>query len=230
MITLRPSAERGHALHGWLDSRHSFSFASYFDPEHMGVSDLRVLNEDQVAPGAGFGAHPHRDMEIITCVLDGAIEHRDTMDHQTRLRAGEVQVMSAGTGIRHSEFNASTTDPLHFLQIWIIPNRKGGEPRYAQKDFSGAGGIALLVSPDGRDGSLPIRQDACIHRLRLAHETTRFPADPGRVYYVQITRGELALNGQTMAAGDGATVRQEHGLEFTTDGKAEALLFDLRGG
>lgn len=161
MITLRPSAERGHARHGWLDSRHSFSFASYFDPEHMGVSDLRVLNEDRVAPGAGFGAHPHRDMEIITCVLDGAIEHRDTMDHQTRLRAGEVQVMSAGTGIRHSEFNASTTDPLHFLQIWIIPEHRGGEPRYAQKDFSGAGGHTLLVSPDGRDGSLPIRQDAC---------------------------------------------------------------------
>jgi hypothetical protein len=229
MIDLRPGNERGYTRHSWLESRHSFSFANYFDPDHMGVSDLRVLNEDRVAPGAGFGAHPHRDMEIITYVLDGSIEHRDTMDHHSRLRAGEVQVMSAGTGIRHSEFNASATDPLHFLQIWIIPNRKGGEPRYAQKDFSDVEGHTLLVSPDGRDGSLATRQDACIHRLRLAHEATQFPANPGRVYYIQTTRGELTLNGQPMAAGDGATIRHERSLEFATNGAAEALLFDLRG-
>jgi quercetin 2,3-dioxygenase len=229
MITLRPANERGHARFGWLDSHHTFSFGNYYDPRHMGVSDLRVINDDWVKPGAGFDTHGHRDMEIITYVLEGEIEHRDTMDHHTKLKAGEVQVMSAGAGVRHSEFNASREEPLKFLQIWIQPDVQGAEPRYAQKDFSGQDGVVLVVSADGRDGSLPIRQDASIYRLQLKQQATTFDTAPGRLYYLQVARGALSVNGVEMAAGDGATLHAEDALHFTVADNAEAFLFDLRG-
>lgn len=229
MIKVRPSNERGHARHGWLDSRHTFSFAEYYDPRFMGFSDLRVINDDWVDPGAGFGAHPHQDMEIITYVLEGAIEHRDTMNNVSTLRAGEIQVMSAGTGILHSEYNASDRDRLNFLQIWIIPDVQGAQPRYAQKDFSDAHGITRVVSPDGADGSLAIRQTANIHRIALNNETRQFETTDQRVYYVQIARGELILNGTPLNAGDGAFIGGEERLVLETATTVDALLFELRG-
>ncbi|RDE22851.1 pirin family protein [Motiliproteus coralliicola] len=227
MLTLRPSLERGHANHGWLDSRHSFSFAEYYDPAHMGVSSLRVINEDWIDPGAGFEPHPHRDMEIITYVMQGQIEHRDTMGSHSVLRAGEVQAMSAGSGILHSEFNPSDTKQLHLLQIWIQPNQRGVTPRYDQKDFSDSQGITLLVSPDGRDGSLPIHQQASLYQIKLDNETAQFNAEPDRTYYLQLARGTLAVNNVPMEAGDGATLSGETQLSLTADQQAEALLFEL---
>lgn len=228
MITIRRGSERGHARHGWLDSHHTFSFADYYDEKFMGFSDLRVINDDWVVGGAGFGTHPHRDMEIISYVLEGSIEHKDSMGMHERLKAGEVQVMSAGTGVRHSEYNGSATDKLNFLQIWIMPNQRGGEPRYAQKDFSGATGITLVVSPDGRNGSLPIRQDAAIHRIKLVQESAEFLTAPARVYYLQVARGVLMVNGTLLSAGDGAFIKDEANLQFSTEQQAEALLMDLR--
>ncbi len=203
MITIRRAHERGHANHGWLDSHHTFSFADYYDPQHMGVSALRVINDDRVLPESGFDTHPHRNMEIISYVLEGAIEHKDTMGFHTQLKAGEVQVMSAGTGIYHSEFNATRDEPLHFLQIWIKPATAGIAPSYDQKDFSGAHGIKLIVSPDGRDGSLKIHQDACLYKVLLKQETSRTPLAAGRTYYLHVACGGLEFNGQRLAAGDG---------------------------
>lgn len=229
MINVRLSNERGLAKHGWLDSRHTFSFAEYYDPKFMGFSDLRVINDDWVDGGAGFGAHPHKDMEIITYVLDGSIAHKDTMNNVSQLKSGEVQVMSAGTGVFHSEFNASQTDKLNFLQIWVLPNETGAEPRYAQKDFSAAKGVTLVVSPDGRAGSLPIRQDANVYQVKLEQEKAVFHPGEGRVYYVQVARGEMTLNDTRLSSGDGAYVTGEEILEIEAENSVEALLFELRG-
>lgn len=229
MIKPRPANERGHAQHGWLDSRHTFSFAGYYDPAFMGYSDLRVINDDWVAPGAGFGTHPHRDMEIITYVLEGSIAHRDTMNNVSQLKAGEIQVMSAGRGVMHSEYNASPTERLNFLQIWILPNVSGVEPRYGQQDFSNLRGINRVVGPDGTAGALPIRQDASLYQLRLDSESARFEADPDRLYYLQVARGELDVNGVPLAAGDGAYLAEEQALSFSAGAGVDALLFELRG-
>ncbi len=227
MITLRRAHERGHASHGWLDSHHTFSFADYYDPQHMGVSVLRVINDDRVMPEHGFDTHPHRNMEIISYVLEGVIEHKDTMGSHTLLKAGEVQVMSAGSGVFHSEFNASSDTELHFLQIWIKPGIAGIAPGYSQKDFSNTKGIRLIVSPDGRDGSLKTHQDACLFKLKLENETVHHPTVAGRTYYLHVARGSLEINGKRMEAGDGAVIEKEELLEFAVNDKVEALLFDL---
>jgi len=227
MINLRPANERGRARYSWLQSRHTFSFAHYYDPRHMGVSALRVINDDRVSPGAGFETHPHRDMEIISYVLSGQIEHKDTMGFHTVLKAGDVQVMSAGTGILHSEFNPSSTEELHFLQIWIQPNKRGVEPGYSEKNFSDVTGVTRIVSPDGRDGSLPIHQNASIYKIALANEITEFASDPKRPYYLHVARGQLKVNGIKMSEGDGATIAAEEILNFVSDQTAEALLFEL---
>lgn len=227
MITIRPAQERGHANHGWLDSHHTFSFADYYDPQHMGISALRVINDDRVLPGSGFDTHPHRNMEIISYILEGVIEHKDTMGFHTQLKAGEVQVMSAGTGIYHGEFNASNDEPLHFLQLWIKPATAGIAPSYDQKDFSGIHGIKLIVSPDGRDGSLKIHQDAFLYKVLLKQETSHTPLTAGRTYYLHVARGGLELNGQRLTAGDGAVIAHEALLDLVAQDHAEALLFDL---
>lgn len=227
MITLRPAAARGHANFGWLDSHHTFSFGSYHDPAHMGVSALRVINDDRVTPGAGFGAHPHRDMEIISYVLEGRIEHKDSMGSHTRLNAGQIQVMSAGTGIVHSEYNPDDSTGLHFLQIWIQPDRRGVEPRYAQQDVPPGEGATLLVSPDGRDGSLSIHQNAFIHLLRPAASGLTRTLHADRTYYVHAVHGTLTVNGVRMSSGDGMTLAAETALTVSAQAGAEALLFDL---
>lgn len=228
MITLRPAAERGHASLDWLDSRHSFSFADYYDPRHMGVSRLRVINDDRVAPRSGFDAHPHRDMEIITYVLKGTVEHKDSMGNNSQLKAGEVQVMTAGSGIVHSEYNPSASEPLHLLQIWIQPQQSHVPPRYAQKDFSAVQGVGLLVSPDGREGSLPIHQDACLYLVRLEeHQQVSQPTRAERTYYLHVASGSLEVNGVPLKAGDGATLSGEQGIALEAGDRAEALLFDL---
>ena len=229
MITQRPGTERGHANHGWLDSYHTFSFASYHDPRHMGVSALRVINDDRIQAGQGFGAHPHQHMEIVTYVLDGALEHKDNTGARAQLRAGEIQVMHAGTGIVHSEYNASDTDPLHLLQIWLMPNTKQVQPGHSQKSFADKIGATLIVSPDGRDGSLRIYQDACIWQMKLDAQTSAIEKDldPKRTYYLHVASGDLTLNGTAMTGGDGATLQDESRLVLKSDAVADALLFDL---
>ena len=231
MITVRPSDERGLARHGWLESRHTFSFADYFDPAHMGFRALRVINEDRVQPGEGFGSHPHRDMEILTYVIEGGLAHRDSTGSAMVLRPGEVQRMSAGTGIVHSEFNASREEPVHFLQIWIVPDRQGLDPGYEQRAFPLAerkGRLRLLAAPDGRDGALLLHQDASVFGAvlepgaRLAHELA-----PGRHAWLQVVKGKLALNGHPLAAGDGASASGEERLVLESGDDAEILLFDL---
>ena len=231
MITIRKAAERGHFDHGWLDTWHSFSFADYHDPDFEGFRSLRVINEDFVAPGQGFPTHFHRDMEIVTCVLEGTIEHKDSMGNAGRIRPGEVQRMTAGRGVTHSEFNPSRTDRLHLLQIWILPGRKGLEPGYEQKTFPEAerrGRLRLIASPDGRDGSVTIRQDARIYAGLLAPggRVSQLLA-PGRHAWLQVARGALTLNGRTLAAGDGAAAEDETDLELSASEDAEVLLFDL---
>jgi hypothetical protein len=193
----------------------------------MGVSALRVINDDWVKPGTGFETHPHRDMEIISYILEGSIEHQDTMDFHTTLKAGEVQVMSAGTGILHSEFNPSASEDLNFLQIWIQPNQKGVTPRYAQKDYTEAEGITLIVSPDGRDGSLPIHQEASLYKLSLTRQASTFTTTEGRSYYLHLARGSLDVNGTRLEAGDGATIEHESFLNLEALDRAEGLLFEL---
>lgn len=228
MIELRPADERGPANHGWLQSRHSFSFAGYYDPRHMGVSALRVINDDKVAPGAGFAAHSHRDMEIISYVKRGSIEHRDSMGNVERLPAGEFQLMSAGTGITHSEYNPSGSEPLEFLQIWIIPNRVGIEPGYQQKRFPERSGLQLIASPDARDGSLLLHQDASLYQLRLeAGETASHALAAGRRLYVHLVAGQLEIDGETLGEGDGATVSATAEVAFAGVTRSEALVFDL---
>lgn len=231
MIIIRPGRERGHANHGWLDSYHTFSFADYYDPDHMGYSVLRVINEDRVDPGAGFPTHGHRDMEIVSYVLDGALEHKDSMGNGSVIRPGDVQRMSAGTGVRHSEYNASKSEPAHFLQIWILPEANGIAPGYEQKNFEPAqlnGQLRAVASPDGRDGSVTIHQDAVLYATKLdgAAEVTHALA-PGRRAYVHVARGQVSVNGQPLAAGDGARVEREPALRLESGRAAEVLVFDL---
>jgi len=231
MITVRNADDRGRADLGWLDSRHTFSFADYHDPGQMGFRTLRVLNEDRVQPGQGFGTHPHRDMEILSYVLEGALAHQDSMGTSSVLRPGEVQRMTAGTGVLHSEYNPSRTEPLHFLQIWIFPQMKGLRPGYEQKAFAPAersGRLRLVASRDGRDGSLTIRQDAELHTTLLSKgASVTHPMKPGRFAWVQVARGAVRLNGKPLKAGDGAAASGEESLELTAAVDAEVLIFDL---
>jgi redox-sensitive bicupin YhaK (pirin superfamily) len=233
MISVRPARERGHFDHGWLDTWHSFSFADYYDPAHMGYSNLRVINEDRVAPGRGFATHGHKDMEIVTYILSGALEHKDSMGNGSVIRPGDVQRMSAGTGVRHSEFNPSQDTPVHLLQVWLLPSRQGVVPGYAQKHFPEAsrrGRLCLIMSPDGRDGSIDSHQDALVYATLLdAGETVRLDMAPGRRAYVHVARGEVQLNGRDLAAGDGARIQDEVLVEIAGLGAAEALVFDLPG-
>jgi len=228
-ISVRRASERGHADHGWLDTWHTFAFADYYDPRFVGFRVLRVINEDTVAPGRGFPTHGHRDMEILSYVLDGALEHRDSLGTGSVIRPGDVQRMSAGTGVRHSEFNASAAEPVHFLQIWLEPAVAGLAPGYEQKTFGDTRDrLRLVASPDGADGSLTIHQDARVFAARLAPgvEVTHRLA-PGRHAWVQVARGALALAGRRLAHGDGAAVSDEPALTLRAERDAEALVFDL---
>ncbi len=233
MINVRHAADRGTANLGWLDSRHTFSFSDYYDPEQMGFGPLRVINEDRVSPGQGFGTHGHRDMEIISYVIEGALEHKDSIGTGSVIRPGDVQIMSAGTGIRHSEFNHSKTDPVHFLQIWVVPKREGNAPRYDQKTFSASdkrGRLRLVGSSDGRDGSVIIHQDVDIFAgLLNSGEHVTHGLSPGRKAWLQVVRGAVAMNGQDLEVGDGAAVQDESTLTVTAKvDSTEILMFDLR--
>ena len=231
MITVRKAAERGHAEHGWLDSRHTFSFAEYYDPEHMGFRALRVINEDRVAPGQGFGTHGHRDMEIISYVLEGGLAHKDSMGNGSVIRPGDVQRMSAGTGVRHSEYNHSKDDAVHLLQIWIMPDTSGINPDYQQKRFEDEekrARLRLIASTDGSDGSITIRQDARVFATLLdSSEQVRHELQPNRHAWVQVARGSIELNGKLLNQGDGAAASEETSLTLVGKESADVLLFDL---
>jgi len=231
MQTLRPAQDRGHANHGWLDSHHSFSFGSYYDPQQLGFSNLRVINEDSVAPATGFDSHGHNDMEIISYVLEGALEHKDSMGNGSIIVPGDVQRMSAGTGVTHSEFNHSKSEPVHFLQIWLEPNQMGVEPGYAQKHFpkdSRQGKLALLVSPDGRDGSINSYQDAFLYGALLNDgETVTHLLEKDRKAYVHIARGQADIDGCKLKSGDGLKIQLQDSLTISSENFAEILLFDL---
>jgi redox-sensitive bicupin YhaK (pirin superfamily) len=231
MKEIRRSDDRGHAQHGWLDSFHSFSFADYHDPEHMGFGALRVINEDRVQPGRGFGSHGHRDMEIISYVLAGGLAHKDSMGNGSVIRPGDVQRMSAGTGVVHSEFNASDRDPVHFLQIWIEPARRGIVPGYEEKRFdpeSKRGRLRLIASPDGADGSVTIHQDARLYAALLdGAEGLAHSLDEGRRAYVHVVRGELEVNGERLAGGDALKLAGVKEVRLASAKDAEVLLFDL---
>lgn len=228
MLTIRRGEERGRTLTDWLDSRHTFSFGEYSDPAHMGFRTLRVINEDRVGPGGGFAAHPHRDMEILTYVLAGAVAHRDSLGHHVVTRAGEIQRMTAGTGITHSEYNHSDEKPLHFLQIWIRPDRKGLAPGYEQRALGRRKGFALAVSRDGREGSLKIHQDAEVHVAELEPgEEAAFPLAPDRHAWVQVARGDVTVNGHPLVAGDGVAASGEDRIAAKAGSAATLLLFDL---
>jgi len=231
MIDIRPASQRGHANHGWLDSFHTFSFGEYFDTQQMGWGVLRVINDDTVVAGRGFGTHGHRDMEIMSYVLQGELEHKDSMGTGSVIRPGDVQLMSAGTGVRHSEFNPSSTNPVHFLQIWIEPAFTGTRPSYQQRRFDVSakrGRLQLIVSPDGRQDSLTLGQDAQVYAALLdGQESISHPLDAGRRAYVHVAQGSLSLNGQPMSAGDGAKVSDEIVLVLDGGADAEVLLFDL---
>jgi redox-sensitive bicupin YhaK (pirin superfamily) len=232
MITLRPAAERGAENLGWLDSRHTFSFGHYYEPKHMGFGPLRVINEDRVRPGAGFETHGHRDMEIISYVLEGALEHKDSLGTGSVIKPGDVQVMSAGTGIRHSEFNHSKSEPVHFLQIWVLPNREGLPPRYDQKNFPHSakrGQLRLVGSPDGHGGSGLIHQDVRLYDALLgAGDTVTHPLAVGRRSWVQVVRGSVELNSTSASAGDGLAIQDETLLTINCRAPgSELLLFDL---
>jgi len=231
MIQIRKSDERGHANHGWLDTHFTFSFADYYDPTHVHFRTLRVMNDDRIAGGGGFPMHPHRDMEIVTYVLEGALEHRDSMGNGSVIQPGDVQYMSAGTGVTHSESNASETEPVHLYQIWMFPEKQGLKPAYGQKNFSEAekrGKFRLLISPDGRNGSLKIRQDNELYASLLTKgDTVKHDLRPDRHAYVQVARGSVALNGNKLDEGDGAAISEEKAVELTGVKDAEVLLFDL---
>jgi quercetin 2,3-dioxygenase len=231
MFTIRRSTDRGQADHGWLQSAHSFSFANYYDPQHMGFRHLRVINEDKIAAGAGFGTHPHRDMEIITYVLSGAIAHKDSMGNGSTIQPGDMQRMSAGTGITHSEFNPNPETPTHLLQIWIEPAQTGMPPSYEQKSFPPAtkqGQLKLLVSQDGRDGSVTVHQDMNLYGTILAAgESVAMPTAPDRHYWVQVAQGDVIINGQTLGQGDAIALTQESELTIAAQTIAEVLVFDL---
>jgi redox-sensitive bicupin YhaK (pirin superfamily) len=231
MILVRKSNDRGHADHGWLDSRFTFSFSDYYDPQHVQFRTLRVMNDDRIAGGGGFPTHPHRDMEIVTYVLEGALAHKDSMGNGSVIKPGDVQYMSAGTGVAHSEFNASDSETAHLYQIWMFPDRQGYKPVYDQKHFTDAdkrGKLRLVVSPNGRDGSVEIRQDNELYATVLSPgESVEHPLKPDRHAYVQVARGSVTLNGQPLDAGDGAAVSAEKSLQLTGVNDAEVLLFDL---
>jgi redox-sensitive bicupin YhaK (pirin superfamily) len=227
MIERRPSNQRGQANHGWLRSQHTFSFGGYHDPRHMGFGHLRVINEDHVEPGRGFGTHGHQNMEILSYVVEGALAHRDSTGEGGVIRPGEVQVMSAGAGIRHSELNHSASEPVHFLQIWLLPSMSNTEPGYRQALFEPVDGTTLLVSPDGREGSLTIRQDVEIYRLLLPPDgAAELPVRRNRSW-VQVVRGSLTVNGTVLQAGDGAGITASTALSFHAEAAVEALVFDL---
>ena len=223
MITIRKSADRGHFDHGWLDTYHTFSFADYHDPAFMGFRTLRVINEDRVAPDIGFGTHGHRDMEIVTMVLEGELAHRDSIGNGSVIRPGDVQRMSAGTGVMHSEMNPSKDNPVHFFQIWILPEQRGIKPSYEQKSFP-LDGFRLVASRDGREGSVSLNQDVSLYRGTVDGEVTHTFA-PGRYGWVQVARGEVSVNGARLTAGDGAAISDE--TQVTIAGNGEVLLFDL---
>jgi redox-sensitive bicupin YhaK (pirin superfamily) len=230
MIQVRKSNERGHAEHGWLDSYHTFSFADYHDPAHVQFGALRVINEDYVAPQQGFGMHPHRDMEIITYVISGALRHRDSMGNTAVMRGGDVQRISAGTGILHSEFNDSADEPVHLLQIWLMPDRQGAQPGYAEKSFANVakGKLHLVASKTGRDGSIPINQETDLFLGKLAAgDTLAHPLAPGRHAWLQVVEGALQVNGQTVAAGDGVALSEVPAVLIEATRQADFLLFDL---
>lgn len=232
MLTVRNAEERGLANHGWLKSFHTFSFAEYYDPKEQGFSDLRVINDDRVSAGKGFGQHPHRDMEIFSYVLEGALEHKDTLGTGSVIRPGDVQLMSAGRGVAHSEFNHSKAHPVHFLQIWIVPNVSGATPRYQQQHFSAEekrGKLRLIISPDGDQGSLQVRQDARVYAgLFDGDERATLTLPDNRHAYVHVASGRIELNGQLLREGDGVRVRKEQVLELSNGRDAEVLVFDLR--
>jgi redox-sensitive bicupin YhaK (pirin superfamily) len=231
MIKLRRGGDRGHTKLSWLDSRHTFSFGDYYDPQQMGFSDLRVINQDRVVPGAGFPTHSHRDMEIVTYVLEGALAHKDSTGASSVIRVGDVQRMSAGTGISHSEYNASQTEPVHFLQIWIVPDEEGLTPGYEQKAFpldKNRGRWTLIASKEGRDGSVTVHQDVDVWTARVSPGAqTTFRLKPGRHAWLQVARGAVTFNGTPLKAGDGAAASQEEILELKAVEEAEMLLFDL---
>ncbi len=231
MLQLRRSDERGTADHGWLRSRHTFSFADYYHPKFMGFRNLRVINEDRIDGGTGFGAHPHRDMEIISYVVKGALRHKDSMGTEAIIKPGEVQRMSAGTGVVHSEYNAVPDEESHFFQIWIQPESFGGKPGYGQKSFDadlGSKKLVLVVSRDGRDGSLPIKQDADMYISRLKEkDVLDYQVRPGRGVWVQVVKGELTVDGKVLGAGDAASTEEPQALRFEARGDSELILFDL---
>ena len=228
MFEMRYAADRGKADFGWLQSQHTFSFASYYDPAQMGFSALRVINDDKVAPGAGFDTHGHKDMEILSLVLTGKIAHKDSAGNTEVLPAGEFQLMSAGRGIYHSEFNASNAEELKFLQIWIQPNQFGGEPGYQQKDFGQDEGLTLILSPDGRDGSLTVRQNAFLYQLILAQAgQQQLALAAGRKVYIHLITGELEVSGYTLQPGDGIKISEQTALQLTATADSKALIFDL---
>ena len=230
MKIIRRSNERGHASHGWLDSYHTFSFADYYDPKWMGYRSLRVINDDLVMPGMGFGTHPHRDMEIISYVLSGAIEHKDSMGNGRVIRAGEFQYMAAGSGVQHSEFNPSKTEPLRLLQIWIQPDAKGVKPRYAEKNYSAAptGKFNLVASKSGRDGSIAIHQDANLSFAKLdAEQKVNYTLTPERHAWVHVAEGEVSINGEKLSGGDAVGVSEESVLTISASKPSQVLLFDL---
>jgi quercetin 2,3-dioxygenase len=232
MIQIRSADERGHANHGWLDTHYTFSFSDYYDPRFMGFRSLRVINEDRVNPGYGFPTHPHRDMEIITYVLEGSLEHKDSMGTGSVIRPGEVQKMSAGTGVRHSEFNHSKSDPVHLLQIWILPEKEGIKPMYEQKPIPAEekkGKLRLVASPKPDSGAVTLYQDAELYATELeAGESVKYPLKEGRYAWLQVARGKVSLNGKELNAGDGAAISAEPALQITGAADAsEVLLFDL---
>ncbi len=231
MMNIRAAGERGHANHGWLDSYHTFSFADYYDAAHMGFRNLRVVNDDRVAPGMGFGKHPHRDMEIISYVLEGSLEHRDSIGTGSVIKPGDVQRMSAGSGVLHSEFNASKTEPVHFLQIWILPSQRGGAPGYEQKSFSKeekAGRLRLVASPDGHDGSVTVHADALLYAgLFAPGQSVEAPLPPGRHVWLHVASGDVRVNGRELRAGDSAGISDEATLRIEGIHDAEILVFDL---
>jgi redox-sensitive bicupin YhaK (pirin superfamily) len=231
MLTIRPARERGHAEHGWLNSYHTFSFADYHDPDHMGFRSLRVINDDRVAPGQGFGTHGHRDMEIISYVLEGSLQHKDSMGTGSVIRPGDVQRMSAGTGVSHSEFNASKSEEVHFLQIWLLPAKMGMAPGYEQKTFpreEKQGRLRVVASSDAREGSVTLHSDAVVHAGLFAKgEAFELQLPRGRHAWTQVARGKVRLNGRDLEAGDGAAISDEPVLRIEGVDDAEVLVFDL---
>ena len=233
MLEIRKSTDRGQANFGWLQSHHTFSFGNYYDPQQLGFSDLLVINDDRVKPAKGFDTHGHRDMEIFSYVLEGALEHKDSMGAGSVIRPGDVQMMSAGSGIRHSEYNHSREELVHFLQIWIVPDRKGVTPRYQQQHFSDAekrGRLRLIISPDGAEGSLSVYQDVRVYAglFNGSEESADFRLEDNRYAYLHVARGHIELNGHFLSAGDGVRIRQEQLLSLRHGQMAEVLLFDLR--